>query len=78
MVQAQIEIEEHTNRIINIVKAKYGAKNKSEAIDIMAEKYEQEVLEPELKPEFIKEMKHIQKQGKYTKIKDIDKFLGLK
>ena len=62
MVQAIININERTNRILNIVKAKYGVNDKSQAIDIMAEKYEQEILEPELRPEFIQKMKEIKKQ----------------
>ncbi len=62
MVQAIIKIEEHTNRIINIIKAKYGLKDKSEAIDLMAEQYEQEVLEPELRPEYLEKLQKIKKQ----------------
>ena len=78
MVQAQIDISEHANRIINIIKAKYGVSNKSKAIDILAKKYEKEVLEPSLKPEFIDEMKKLKARSKYVKVKDIDKLLGLK
>jgi hypothetical protein len=33
MVQAIINIEENTNRILNILKAKYGLKDKNQAID---------------------------------------------
>ena len=54
MVQAIINIDEHTNRILNIIKAKFGLRDKSEAINKMAEEYEAEVMEPELRPEFIK------------------------
>lgn len=52
MVQAIINIEEHTNQILNIIKAKFSLKDKSQAIDMMAEQYEEEVLEPELRPEY--------------------------
>ncbi len=62
MVQAIINISERANRVLNIVKAKYGLKDKSEAINIMAEKYEQEIIEPELRPEYIKKLEKIQKQ----------------
>ena len=62
MVQAIINISERTNRVLNIVKAKYGLKDKSEAINIMAEKYEQEIIEPELRPEYIEKLEKIQKQ----------------
>jgi len=48
MVQATINIDEHTNRILNVIKAEYGLKDKSSAIDLMATQYEEEILEPEL------------------------------
>ncbi|MBI3027791.1 DUF2683 family protein [Candidatus Woesearchaeota archaeon] len=62
MVQAIINISEKANRVINIVKAKYGLKDKSEAINIMAEEYQESVMEPELRPEYIKKLEKIQKQ----------------
>ena len=64
MVQAIINIEEQTNRVLNIVKAKFGLKDKSEAIDRMAQQYEETILEPELKPEYIEKAKKIMKQKK--------------
>lgn len=76
MVQAIINIDEKTNRILNILKAKYGLKDKSEAIDVMAQQYEEEILEPELRPEFIKKMKKRQKE-KTVEIKDFKKHFGL-
>ena len=62
MVQAVINLEEKEDRVLNIVKGKFGLKNKSEAINLIINKYEQEFLEPELKPEFIEEMKQIEKE----------------
>ena len=53
MVQAIIDIDEHANRVLNMVKAKFGLRDKSQAINLMAEQYETEILEPELKPEFV-------------------------
>jgi len=51
MVQAVIDIDEKTNRVLNIVKAKYGLKDKSQAINLVVGEYEQ-TLEPELRPEY--------------------------
>jgi len=76
MVQAIINIDENTNRILNILKAKYGLKDKSRAIDLMAQQYEKELLEPELRPEYIKKMKKRQKE-KTVEIKDFRKHFGL-
>lgn len=62
MVKAIIDIDDHTNRILNVVKAKFGLKDKSQAIEVMAEQYEGEILEPELRPEYIEKAKRIMKQ----------------
>jgi hypothetical protein len=62
MVQAIININEHTNRILNIVKAKYDLNDKSSAIDLMAMQYEEEILDPELKPEYIEKARKIKQQ----------------
>jgi hypothetical protein len=62
MVQALINVSEKTNRLLNILKAKYGLKDKSEAIDLMAELYEKELLEPELRPEYLKKAESIMKE----------------
>jgi hypothetical protein len=67
MVQAFIDIDERTNRILNILKAKYGLKDKSQAIERMAEEYEENLLEPELKPEYVEKIRKIEAQGKFTK-----------
>jgi len=76
MVQAIININEKTNRILNILKAKYGLKDKSQAIDLMAQQYEEDVLEPELRPEYIKKMEKRQKE-KAVEIKNFRKHFGI-
>jgi len=62
MVQAVINIDERVNRVLNIVKAKYGLKDKSQAIALVVSEYEESFLEPELRPEYIKKLKRIEKE----------------
>jgi hypothetical protein len=62
MVQAIINIDERTDKILSVIKAKYGLKDESAAIDFIVAEYEEEMLEPELKPEYIKKLKKIEKQ----------------
>jgi hypothetical protein len=62
MVKALVTISEQTNRVLNIVKAEYGLKDKSQAIDRMAEDYEELVFEPKLKPSYARKLKKIQKE----------------
>ena len=71
MVQNIIQIGEREDRILNIVKAKFGLKNKSEAVAFIAQKYETSFLEPELRPEYIEKLDKIRK-GKYIKLNSID------
>lgn len=70
MVQAMININEDTNRVLNVVKAKFGLKDKSEAINIVVSEYEQNFLEPELRPEYIQKLNGIKKQ-KGIKFKNV-------
>ena len=62
MVQALVNVSEKTNRVLNILKAKYGLKDKSDAIDLMAELYEKELMEPGLRLEYIKKAEGIMKE----------------
>ena len=63
MVQAIINIEDQTNRVLNIVKAKFGLKDKSEAIEFVTLDYGKEILEPELRPEYVEKIEKIEKEG---------------
>lgn len=76
MVNALIKLNENTNRVLNIVKAKYGFNDKGEAIEFVVEKYIETEEEPELRPEFIEKIKDIEKQ-KSIKIDDFSKRYGL-
>ena len=71
MVQSIIDIDEREDRILNIVKAKFGLKNKSEAVALIAKIYEDSFLEPELKPEYIEKLDKIRK-GEYIKFSSIE------
>ncbi|MDO8622812.1 MAG: DUF2683 family protein [archaeon] len=69
MVKAIVEINDEANRILNIVKAKENLKDKSDAINLILSIYGKEMLEPEFRPEFIKELLEAQKE-KTIRIKD--------
>jgi len=70
MVQNIIDIGEREDRILNIVKAKFGLKNKSEAISFLAKVYEDSFLEPGLKPEYLENLKKI-RSGKYHRFNSV-------
>jgi len=71
MVQAIINISKNANQILNIVKAKHNLKDKSEAIELVTMEYGEDLMEPELRPEYIKKIKRIEKE-KGIPFKDIN------
>jgi len=52
-----IDISEDANAVLNIVKAKYRLQDKSEAIEKVAEEYEQYLLE--IRPKFLENLRRI-------------------
>ena len=76
MTKALITLTEPQNRILNIVKAKYGLSNKSEAIEHIIQVYEEEYLEPELRPEFIEKILKVDKE-KSIRVKSFAERYGL-
>ena len=72
MVQIIIDINDNEDRILNIVKAKFGLKNKSQAVELITKIYADSFLEPELRPEYIKKLKKIEKEGKFISFGSIE------
>ena len=77
MTQALVQLTDNSNRVLNIVKAKYALKDKSEAIELVINHYVDCENEPELKPEFIERIKNAEK-GKFVKVTDFAKHYGAK
>ena len=74
MVQALIDINENSNRVLNVVKAKYNLKDKGEAVEWIISEYISS--EPELKPEFVKKINQMKKE-KNVKVSNFSKQYGL-
>ena len=62
MVKAIVDILPQTNMVLNIIKAKNGFCTKSQTIDFVVKQYEEDLLEPELRPEYIDKMQKIAKE----------------
>lgn len=56
MVYMNLNVSEYTSRVIDVIKAKYGARDKSEAIELYFKDYGAEYIEPEVKPEYLKKL----------------------
>ncbi|MFH1588193.1 MAG: hypothetical protein ABIA76_02555 [Candidatus Diapherotrites archaeon] len=72
-------IDEYTNRVLGVIKEKYGLKDKGEALNKFAELNGDEFVEKEVREEVIKELikscnRHIKKYGFRTmNVKELDK-----
>jgi len=62
MVKAIIDINANTNRLLNIIKAQFSLKDKSEAIEVLAEQYEELTANHNVKPAYLKRLKIIEKE----------------
>ena len=71
MAQRIINMEEKEDRILNIVKAQHGFKNKSQALAFILKVYGESFLEPELRPEYLERLEKIRK-GKYIRFNSIE------
>lgn len=67
-ISARVELEPYSNKVLAVLKAKYGLNDKSEALNKFIEIYGEEVVEDEAKEGYVKEMleeveKHFKKYG---------------
>ncbi len=62
MVQAMIDIPDEANHILNIVKARYNLQTKSEAIAKIVLECGSNILEPEIRPEYLEKLKKLENE----------------
>ena len=67
-VAMNVKVNGYTSRVLGVVKAKYGLRDKGEALDRFAEEFGEEFVEKEVREDVIKEVirscdAHIKKYG---------------
>ncbi len=77
MVNALIRIGNDTNKVLNIVKAQHGFKDKGDAVDFVVRRFIDIEGEPGLRPEFVEKIKRIEKQES-IRVEDFAERYGLK
>ena len=70
-----VHLDEKTNRVLNIIKAQYGLKDKSQAIQVAVKGYKEEIMEPQFRPEYVRKIKRIEKTAKYIPVKNVKEYL---
>lgn len=76
MVNALIKFDENTNRVLNIVKARHGFKDKGEAVEFIINKFVEQENELDLLPVFVEKMGKIERQ-KSIKVDNFAQRYGL-
>jgi len=74
MVQILVNLDEHENRFLNIAKGVYGLNNKAVTINLIIREFEEKLFEPQLKSEFVKKIKALEKRGKTNEYGDFGEF----
>lgn len=64
MVEARMKLNKYTNKVLNVVKAKYELKDKSEALNKFVQIHGWQETEPEVRDEFVEEVIQIMKRHK--------------
>jgi len=78
-ISARVEINEYANRVLAIIKAKFGLKDKSEAINKFIQLYGEEIVEKQANDEYVKKIiditnTHIKKyKNKNMSLNELDK-----
>ncbi len=62
VVSARVELNDYTNRVIGIIKLKFGLKDKSEALNKFIELYGDDIMEKEATEEYLKKIISITKR----------------
>ena len=78
MVQNIINVNEKEDRILNIIKAKHGLKNKSQAVGLVLRIYAESFLEFELRPEYIEKLNKLKNERgiPFKNIEELRKLTG--
>jgi len=83
MISARVELNNYANKVLGIIKIKFGLRDKSEALNKFIELYGEEVMEKEASEEYIKKIiattkKHFEKyDNKKMTLQELDKVCGV-
>jgi len=59
MTSARVDISEYANKVLAVIKARFGLKDKSEAINKFIELYGDEIVEKQANEEYVKKVMDI-------------------
>ena len=83
MTQARFELNDYTTRVLDVIKGKYGLKNRNEALNRFVKEYGEIFVEPRIDEKYLIELdniirEHEKKYGKKSMSEDeLDQLLGI-
>ena len=82
MVLARLNLNDYTNKVLNVIKAKFDLKDKSEAINKLAELAGDEFVEKQASDRYMKKLleidrEHMKKLRKPMTQKELDELFGV-
>lgn len=82
MISARVELNDYANRVLGVIKIKFGLRDKSAALNKFIEIYGEEIIEREANDEYIKKIisiseNHLKKYGKRKMtLQELNKLCG--
>lgn len=82
MISARVELNDYANRVLGVIKMKFGLRDKSEALNKFIEMYGDDIIEREANEEYIKKVisiseNHLKKYGRRKmNIQELNKLCG--
>lgn len=83
LTQVRLDVDDYTLKVLDVVKGKFGLKNRSDALKVFAQEEGEKYVEPEFNEEYLKELdtmyeNHKKKYGfRSMTLEELDKILGL-
>lgn len=84
MTQIRLEVKDYTLRVLDVIKGKFGLKNRDSALDKFIELYGDEYLEPQIDESVLREIDEVyeshmkRKDRKKLTLKEFDKIFSEK
>jgi len=79
MTQTLLTLGKNEDRVVNLVKANFGLSNKNDAVRLIINTYEDELMQKPFKPAYAKKLKRLMKERNgpvFRSIEDFDKYFA--
>ncbi|MCK4328012.1 MAG: DUF2683 family protein [Candidatus Diapherotrites archaeon] len=75
MTQVTVTLSKDLDRVVGVVKSVYSLPSKDKAIQLIIDEMGHEIMEKELRPEFVKKLRGIEKTGKFKEYASVKKLM---